>query len=331
MPGFNMEKHNKILGIELLKFLAAVFITNSHFKNLYIDPFTPLGTFGAPGNALFFFVSGYTLMLGRKGCFSEWYKRRIRRIWPSIIAWSTFVAPIFFRQPLSWRDIWLAGDFWFIHCIIIYYAIFYFLMPYIHKRIKLLIGISILVAVVYFFMMPVTPFSIYLESFHYVCFGGIMLMGGYCATQIGKSARYSSSRYVLKALAMLVLFYGIQMIGKGKDGIRYYTQIVSLLPLYGFIYYIYMSSLGSWVVRLLECKVIGKAIRFVAALTLEIYLVGFILCYCMMGFNDLFPLNLLMAFAAIVFVAYGVRIVANFILQTFKDSPYEWKIIIKIV
>lgn len=326
-----MENHNKILGIELLKFLAAVFITNSHFKNLYIEPFTPLGTLGAPGNALFFFVSGYTLMLGRKGCFSEWYKRRIRRIWPSILAWSTFVAPIFFHQSLSWRDIWLAGDFWFIHCIVVYYAVFYFLMPYIDKRINLLLGISGLIAVAYFFLMPVSPYSIYLESFHYVCFGGIMMMGAYCATQRGKKLRYSSSIYLLNAIIMLVLFYGIQLIGKGKDGIRYYVQIVSLLPLYGFIYSMYMASLGHWTTRLFECSMIGKVIRIVAALTLEIYLVGFILCYCMMGFNRLFPLNLLIAFVSIVIVAYGVKIVANFILQTFKDSPYEWRKLIKII
>lgn len=103
-----MGDKQKILGIELLKFLAAVLITNSHFKALYVEPYTPLGTFGAPGNALFFFISGYTLMLGRKGDFTVWYKRRIQRIWPSIIAWSAFVAPVFFRQTLRWQDIWLA-------------------------------------------------------------------------------------------------------------------------------------------------------------------------------------------------------------------------------
>ena len=51
-----MEKQRN-LAIDILKVLAALMITNSHLKPLYIDPFTPLGTFGAPGNALFFFIS----------------------------------------------------------------------------------------------------------------------------------------------------------------------------------------------------------------------------------------------------------------------------------
>mgnify|MGYP005867714427 CR=1 FL=1 len=45
---------NKVLGIELLKFIAALMITNSHLKLFYVAPYTSLGTFGAPGNALFF-------------------------------------------------------------------------------------------------------------------------------------------------------------------------------------------------------------------------------------------------------------------------------------
>ena len=62
MHYFDRDKQ-KILGIELLKFLAAVLITNSHFKALYVEPYTSLGTFGAPGNALFFFISSYTFTI----------------------------------------------------------------------------------------------------------------------------------------------------------------------------------------------------------------------------------------------------------------------------
>jgi len=87
---------NKIQGIELLKFLAAIMITNSHCKPLYPDSISALGTFGAPGNALFFLVSGFTLMLGRKDIFSTWYKRRISRIWPSVLAWSALLYPLLF-------------------------------------------------------------------------------------------------------------------------------------------------------------------------------------------------------------------------------------------
>lgn len=48
-----MGKQQKLFGPELIKFIATLMITNSHLKDFYIDPYKPLGTFGAPGNALF--------------------------------------------------------------------------------------------------------------------------------------------------------------------------------------------------------------------------------------------------------------------------------------
>lgn len=328
----NMGDKQKILGIELLKFLAAVLITNSHFKALYVEPYTPLGTFGAPGNALFFFISGYTLMLGRKGDFTVWYKRRIQRIWPSIIAWSAFVAPVFFRQTLHWQDIWLAGNYWFVHCIVIYYALFYFLIPYLTNLFKHMIVLSVILAALYFFfIMPMTPFSIYLESFHYICFFGIMLMGAYLASKRNECKPMKTWKCLSLAFLMLILFYALQVIGKGKNNFLYYFQILSLLSLYGFIYYAYMSIRGAWADKLVKNTICGTIIRFVAALTLEVYLVGFLLCFCMMGFNDLFPFNLIMALVVIVFVAYIVKIVSNFFIQTFSPEPYNLRKIFVII
>ena len=50
--------------LDFLKVLAAIFITNSHFIPLYKDISPSLATFGVHGNALFFFVSGFVLMMG---------------------------------------------------------------------------------------------------------------------------------------------------------------------------------------------------------------------------------------------------------------------------
>lgn len=48
--------NERILGIELLKFIAAIFITNSHFKHLYIEPYTALGTLRGPWQLHCFFL-----------------------------------------------------------------------------------------------------------------------------------------------------------------------------------------------------------------------------------------------------------------------------------
>ena len=49
-----------------------------------------------------------------------------------------------------------------------------------------------------------------------------------------------------------------------------------------------------WVEKILQMNYIGKLIRFIAALTLEIYLVGFVLCIT--SLNDIFPFNIIIVF-----------------------------------
>lgn len=70
-----MKSHN--ISIDILKFFAALLITNSHMELLY-GKYSMLATGGSIGDVLFFFASGFTLFLGRMGRFDNWYKRRIK-------------------------------------------------------------------------------------------------------------------------------------------------------------------------------------------------------------------------------------------------------------
>lgn len=80
-------KNKKNLSIELLKFVAVLLVLNSHMDSLY-GKYDVFSTGGAIGDSLFFFASGFTIFLGRFGRFDNWYKRRIKRIYPSLIAWA---------------------------------------------------------------------------------------------------------------------------------------------------------------------------------------------------------------------------------------------------
>jgi len=322
---------NKIQGIELLKFLAAIMITNSHCKPLYPDSISALGTFGAPGNALFFLVSGFTLMLGRKDIFSTWYKRRISRIWPSVLAWSALLYPLLFGiyKPITFEKIWLGGDYWFLHCIVVYYAIYWFIDNFARGILKKIVIWAILIETVIFFFMPIHNLSIYQTDYHYICFFSVMIMGAY----IAKNRESILSTNLIKEFSLsfisLILFYAIQAIGKGKDDWHFYVQIISLIPLHSFLYYLYVITTNDHIERIVKLPVIGIIIRFIAALTLEIYLVGFV--FILTDFNNLFPLNLLIVFGIIVSMAYAVKIISNFILQTLQDKPYDWKKIVVII
>lgn len=50
--------------IDILKFFAALLITNSHMGLLYPDSLAKFSTGGAIGDVLFFFCSGFTVEAG---------------------------------------------------------------------------------------------------------------------------------------------------------------------------------------------------------------------------------------------------------------------------
>ena len=84
-----------------------------------------------------------------------------------------------------------------------------------------------------------------------------------------------------------------------------------------------------WVEKILQMNYVGKLIRFIAALTLEINLVGFVLCIT--SLNDIFPFNIIIVFGIIVMVAYVVKVISNFVIQTFDKDPYNWKQMVVII
>lgn len=51
------------VSIDMMKFFAVLAITNSHMELLY-GKYSALATGGAIGDVLFFFVSGFTILLG---------------------------------------------------------------------------------------------------------------------------------------------------------------------------------------------------------------------------------------------------------------------------
>ena len=112
------ELNNAII---LLKCIAAFLITYSHMGILF-PRYNELVTGGAVGDGLFFFCSGYTLLSGRKGNFQNWYKRRINRIYPTVIMWALLSA-VMFNWKWSVTDLVTTPNYWFISCIMVYLSL----------------------------------------------------------------------------------------------------------------------------------------------------------------------------------------------------------------
>lgn len=80
---------------------------------------------GAIGDVLFFFASGYTILLGRGGNFFNWYKRRINRIYPTVFAMA-IISAFFLGSKANMQDVIFHGGGMFVTCIMLYYVVFWF-------------------------------------------------------------------------------------------------------------------------------------------------------------------------------------------------------------
>lgn len=114
---------------DVLKCIAAIMITNSHFTALYKDFNTSFATLGVHGNALFFFVSGFLLFssLQRKNFnepFSTWYPKKVKRLWIPIIVLAILTG--FFRPNVTWHSFMPTP--WFVKCFLVSFPIIFFII-----------------------------------------------------------------------------------------------------------------------------------------------------------------------------------------------------------
>ena len=131
----------------------------------------------------------------------------------------------------------------------------------------------------------------------------------------------------------IVAFYGIQIVGKRILWVSYF-QIVSLLPLVGVIYYLYLLACSEQFKRIYDKKIMQWIILVVGGLCLEIYfvqmpiLVGNSLPF---GFERsslqfMFPLNIPVLLLIILPLAWITRSVGRFFVQTFDNvHGYDWR------
>lgn len=234
-----MGKGTRDISIDLLKCLAAFLITNSHMGKLYGD-YIYLATGGCIGDALFFFCSGFTLffkpMNGIKE-FPNWFKKRIRRIYPSVIA-VAFMGCVFFNQHWDVIDLLLLCGYWFLQCIMIYYVAIFFIGSYAKDKI---IHISIAIAIgtaIWFFNVCEEGFWFY--GGHYIrwlLYFIFMLFGAKLGT-LTEKIKYKPFFDFIMLLLCIALFYLLYILGLRSKSLMT-LQLLSAIPLLGSMYYFY--------------------------------------------------------------------------------------------
>ena len=109
---------------------------------------------------------------------------------------------------------------------------------------------------------------------------------------------------------------------------KYYFQIIGLLPLHLFTFYIYKVASYPWCTKLFQTSKLKWIFLVIANLTLEIYIVQFHIITD--EFNTLFPLNTVIVFMLISISAYILKVITSLFLQFLSSVPFNLKEAIKI-
>ena len=170
--------------IYILKFVAILLITNSHFKTVYPEFLSKFAFGGAMGCAIFFFVSGFTLALSRKDSFLQFYGKRILRIYPAF--WLYYLVTFDFESPISF--IW--PHLWFIQAIMIFYALFYFVSKYASSYyLHIAFALSIFLICFYFAInhsIWIIDYAQHPYKIHWIYYFVFMLIGAWCRVNMEK-------------------------------------------------------------------------------------------------------------------------------------------------
>lgn len=309
--------------IDILKFIAVLAITNSHAGLLY-GQYSALATGGAIGDVLFFFASGFTILLGGGKTLDNYYKRRIRRIYPTVLAWALMSCALFGNHQDMVTTL-LHGGGWFVSCIMIYYVVFFFVKKYLRAHLRLTLLLCLVAAMLlYFPFREGEAYNMYGETYykwaHYFVF---MLQGAMLGvlSQERKLSVTNGWLEAMKALGCIAAYYGLCAFKLSEAW--NWVQVLSLVPLMGVTYYIYRLCNAPCAKRLYGSRVAGWTVKAIGGLCLEVYLVqGNIFTTSL---NHLFPLNLPIVFLAILVAAYVLRCVARIWAQTFHETDYEWR------
>ena len=325
------------LSIEMLKAIAAILVMNSHMDAMYGE-YAWMATGGAIGDALFFFCSGYALFLSNKqDNFFNWYKRRVQRIYPSVIIVALICATYMMDQ-IHYSIITDLGTSWFILCIFLFYALLYPVKKYASNHIRYVMLVVTIVIIAWYFLIGIESKSagnIYGATyFKWSVYFLFMLFGAICGRtrvnpEILKRLHLKQIPNVYIALigilGSLTAFYLVYILTQRDSAMEPY-QLLTIIPLMTTCWFLWRFASTDFSVRMMNTRVIGYPVRFIGGLCLEI-----LICQGLVftiEINNFFPWNIPLIMIGVILFAYVVRTLSRALLQTFQKEDYDWRAII---
>ncbi len=309
-----------IFYITFLRCIAACLITNAHYTGIY--PTDIIANGGLLGDVIFFAVSGFCLY-HVKGSFPRWYGKRLLRIYPQVII-ITAVYMLTGSYGLETNNFF----WWFIYptyyhfvaSIIVLYIPFYAIMKIEAFRKRLpwfMAGIAAIFVLVYVFAYDKTYYHIdtVREPMIWFLFFESMLLGAWFR-QHDESFRMKRQKMRVRVAEIIVtiLSCGVYFLSKwifsSREGIAEF-QIFNQLALFILLFFILLLFSG-WDGKLERWPAwLKKCIRFVADLTLEIYVVQYVLIDVIRPLFG-FPLNWFVLTASILIAAAALHYLVKY-------------------
>jgi len=311
--------------IFILKVLATILITNTHYTDVY--PYDLMASGGLLGNVIFLWVTGYLLINVKHINFFKWYYKKLKRIYPIVwIPTLLFILIGFYSlQTKTILEYFIfPTDYHFVGSIIILYIPYFFVMnfPNIKKYIKyLVIGLFVFQLVLYFTIYDLSYYHIdnVREPMIRFLFFYAMLLGSYFRLNSQKylSNRNSLTKYFMALFTLLYLIS--KLIFSKYSGLSIFqlgNQIILLIALY-FIVKFFMSLEEIFSIKL---KNMIKIIKPISNITLEIYVVQFFIIYTLQ--HLIFPYNFILITFSILFSAFvlhyiikGINLFSNYVVN----------------
>lgn len=292
--------------INYLRTIATILITNSHYSNIW--PIADLAAGGLLGNILFFATSGFCLFNVKEN-FGKWYLKRMVKIYPVMIVFTLLAVLIGDYSLASGKDavrlflyptnyIFLV---WLMLCYIVFYVVAWLSKKY-NKTTEITLAV-VLVAwlLTYFIFMDKSIYHIDDVSKPFILFlyFSSMLIGALFKKYIDKFSKTKTFN-ILLLFANLIVYFGSKIAFSTIQAIVFW-QILNQLSILVVLYFMFAVFIGleDWLKKIPDW--INKSVKFVAGITLHIYIVQFVVIRRLEGL--IFPVNFIATTAVILILA----------------------------
>ena len=325
-----------IFFITVLRALAACLITNAHYTGVY--PTDIIANGGLVGDVLFFAVSGYCLY-NIKVSFPKWYGKRIVRCYlPVLLITALYMALGFYslsEHSFAWWYIY-PTYYHFVASIIILYIPYYIIIkiPQLRKRIPLImLGIFVVYLVVYIFIYDKSYYHIdtVREPMIRFLFMESMLLGAWFRQNDAK-IRNQLKWYLPVILVVTVIMYFASKLLFARVEAISALQIINQVLIFVLLYFILRVFAGLDEKLNRFPKIIKNILGYLAQITLEIYVVQYVIIEQLpsvfgLALNwFLLTVTILLAATILHYITVGIYKISELVVEKIKTKLDKSKV-----